>query len=51
MHHPGISPDQLATNDTINLGVEPAKTLARVLQCHPAVLVFPGWDVAKPSAI
>ena len=37
-------------NDTINLGVERAKTLALVLQCHPAVLVFPGWDVAKPSA-
>jgi transcriptional regulator with XRE-family HTH domain len=28
-------------SDTINLGVERAKTLARVLQCHPAVLVFP----------
>jgi transcriptional regulator with XRE-family HTH domain len=27
----------------INLGVERAKTLARALQCHPAVLVFPGW--------
>jgi transcriptional regulator with XRE-family HTH domain len=37
-------------NDTINLGVERAKTLARVLQCHPAVLVFPGWDVSKQSA-
>jgi len=37
-------------NDAINLGVEQAKTLARVLQCHPVVLVFPGWDVAKPSA-
>ena len=37
-------------NDAINLGVERAKTLARVLQCHPAVLVFPGWDMAKPSA-
>lgn len=37
-------------NDTINLGVERAKMLALVLQCHPAVLVFPGWDVAKPSA-
>jgi transcriptional regulator with XRE-family HTH domain len=36
--------------DTINLGVERAKTLARVLQCHPAVLVFPGWDVTKQSA-
>lgn len=37
-------------NDTINLGVERAKTLARVLQCHPAVLVFPGLDVNKQSA-
>jgi transcriptional regulator with XRE-family HTH domain len=37
-------------SDTINLGVERAKTLARVLQCHPAVLVFPGWDVTKQPA-
>ena len=37
-------------NDTINLGVERAKMLALVLQCHPAVLVFPGWDVNKQSA-
>jgi len=37
-------------NDTVNLGVERAKTLARALQCHPAVLVFPGWDVTKQSA-
>jgi len=37
-------------NDVINLGVERAKTLARVLRCHPAVLVFPGWDVTKQSA-
>jgi len=37
-------------SDTINLGVERAKSLARVLRCHPAVLVFPGWDVTKPSA-
>lgn len=36
--------------DTINLGVERAKTLARVLRCHSAVLVFPGWDVTKQSA-
>ena len=32
-------------NDRINLGVERAKTLARVLECHPAVLVFPGWSM------
>lgn len=34
----------------INLGVERAKLLARALRCHPAVLVFPGWDVEKESA-
>ena len=37
-------------NNRINLGVERAKTLARVLRCHPAVLVFPGWDVANEHA-
>lgn len=36
--------------DSINLGVERAKVLARVLRCHPAVLVFPGWEVTKQSA-
>lgn len=34
----------------INLGVERAKVLARALRCHPAVLVFPGWDIAEESA-
>jgi transcriptional regulator with XRE-family HTH domain len=33
-------------NGRINLGVERAKTLATALHCHPAVLVFPGWQVA-----
>ena len=37
-------------NDSINLGVERAKVLARVLRCHPAVLVFPGWEYDKQSA-
>ena len=37
-------------NDRINLGVERAKTLARVLKCHPAVLVFPGWEVKSEHA-
>ena len=37
-------------NDRINLGVERAKTLARVLKCHPAVLVFPGWEVSREQA-
>lgn len=31
-------------NDRVKLGVERAKVLGRALQCHPAVLVFPGWD-------
>ncbi|MBW2647778.1 MAG: helix-turn-helix transcriptional regulator [Deltaproteobacteria bacterium] len=37
-------------NDRIQLGVERAKILARALKCHPAVLVFPGWDIKKQSA-
>jgi transcriptional regulator with XRE-family HTH domain len=37
-------------NDRVKLGVERAKILARTLRCHPAVLVFPGWDVARDSA-
>ena len=37
-------------NDRVNLGVERAKALARALKCHPAVLVFPGWEVGKESA-
>lgn len=37
-------------NDRINLGVERAKTLARVLKCHPAVLVFPGWETEHEDA-
>lgn len=36
--------------DRINLGVERAKQLAKALRCHPAVLVFPGWDVEHESA-
>jgi transcriptional regulator with XRE-family HTH domain len=37
-------------NDRVNLGVERAKIIARALRCHPAVLVFPGWDVNAESA-
>ena len=37
-------------NNRIQLGVERAKVLARALSCHPAVLVFPGWDVEQESA-
>lgn len=37
-------------NSRVNLGVERAKVLARALRCHPAVLVFPGWDIALSVA-
>jgi len=37
-------------NDRVSLGVERAKILARALKCHPAVLVFPGWDIHQESA-
>jgi len=33
----------------INLGVERAKALAMALHCHPAVLVFPGWQVTHDA--
>ena len=37
-------------NNRVNLGVERAKVIARALKCHPAVLVFPGWDLKSESA-
>ena len=37
-------------NGRVNLGVERAKTFARALRCHPAVLVFPGWEVTLEHA-
>jgi transcriptional regulator with XRE-family HTH domain len=37
-------------NDRVRLGVERAKVLAKALKCHPAVLVFPGWEAQLESA-
>ena len=37
-------------NGRINLGVERAKVMARALKCHPAVLVFPGWEIPLDEA-
>jgi len=37
-------------NDRIQLGIERAKVLATALTCHPAVLVFPGWDIKEQTA-
>ena len=48
----GISQATLSAieNGRVNLGVERAKVLARALKCHPAVLVFPGWDALESAA-
>ena len=37
-------------NGRVNLGLERAKVLAKALRCHPAVLVFPGWEVPLDAA-
>jgi transcriptional regulator with XRE-family HTH domain len=37
-------------NDRVNLGIERAKVLVRALKCHPAVLVFPGWEAPLNEA-
>ena len=37
-------------NDRVRLGVERAKTLARALNIHPGVLVFPGWELPDEVA-
>ncbi|MBI4720617.1 MAG: helix-turn-helix transcriptional regulator [Chitinivibrionia bacterium] len=37
-------------NNKVNLGVERAKVIAKALKCHPAVLVFSGWEVRQESA-
>ena len=36
-------------NGRVNLGVARAKEFARALKCHPAVLVFPGWEVERAA--
>lgn len=48
----GISQATLSAieNGRVNLGVERAKVLARALNCHPAVLVFPGWEISLERA-
>ena len=37
-------------NDRVRVGAERSKVLGRGPYCHPAVLVFPGWDVTVESA-
>lgn len=51
-HRSGISQATLSAieNDRVRLGVERAKVLARALRCHPAVLVFPSWELPTETA-
>ena len=37
-------------NDRVRLGVDRAKVIATALKCHPAVLVFPGWETGRVPA-
>ena len=48
----GISQSTISAieNDRVRLGVERAKVLARALRCHPAVLLFPGWEIPLGAA-
>lgn len=48
----GIAQSTLSSieNDKVKVGVERAKVIARALRVHPAVIVFPAWDVEKESA-
>ena len=51
-HASGIPQSTISAIESgrINLGVERAKLLARALKCHPAVLVFPGWQLEESAA-
>ena len=48
----GIAQSTISAIETnrIKLGAERAKTLARSLNVHPAVLLFPGWRTEDESA-
>jgi transcriptional regulator with XRE-family HTH domain len=45
----GISQSTISAieNDRVKLGAERAKVLARALKCHPAVLLFPSWEIEE----
>ena len=48
----GIAQSTISAIETnrIKLGAERAKMLARALNVHPAVLLFPGWRTEDESA-
>lgn len=37
-------------HNRVKLGVERAKVFAKALNCHPAVLAFPGWQTNNIAA-
>lgn len=45
----GLSESMISAieNNRCQLSVESAKLIASALKCHPAVLIFPGWYLAK----
>lgn len=47
----GIPQTTISSIETgrVNLGVERAKVLGTALHCHPAVLVFPGWQIGSAA--
>lgn len=47
----GIPQTTISSIETgrVNLGVERAKVLGTALRCHPAVLVFPGWQLESAA--
>jgi transcriptional regulator with XRE-family HTH domain len=48
----GVAQSTISAIETnrIKLGAERAKVLARALNVHPAVLLFPGWRTGDESA-
>jgi transcriptional regulator with XRE-family HTH domain len=46
---PQTTISSIETGRRVNLGVERAKVLATALRCHPAVLVFPGWQLESAA--
>ena len=48
----GIAQSTISAIETnrVKLGAERAKTLARALKVHPAVLLFPGWRTEDETA-
>lgn len=51
-HKSGLTQATISSleSNRISLGVERAKSLAKVLHVHPAVLLFPDWETEERAA-